>query len=96
MSYFSHNSDNTDDESVADNASLSTISLQNNCCLPWPNYSKYFKVLRTIDNNFFYKKLKIQFLICVGTKVLKDDTRSNLNLRKHLNVSTMYISIPTI
>lgn len=75
---------NSDDESAAEphNASISTISLQN-VCLPWPNYSTYFKVLRIIDDMFFYKKLVIKCLICVGTKVLKVDTRS----RKHLNVS---------
>jgi len=87
---------NSDDESAAEphNASISSISLQN-FCLPWPNYSKYFKVLRVIDDKFFYKKLEIKCLICVGTKVLKVDTRSNSNLRKHLNVST-YLSIPSI
>lgn len=73
-------------------------NLQNlqNFSLPWPNYSKYFKVQRVIEDMFFYKKLEIKCLICVGTKVLKVDTRSNSNLRKHLNVSTYLSIIPSI
>jgi len=60
--------------------------------LPWPNYQQYFKVLRVIEDNFFYKKLEVKCLSCVGTKCYKMDSRSNPNIRKHLSVSTMLIS----
>ncbi|XP_060855059.1 uncharacterized protein LOC132932710 [Metopolophium dirhodum] len=53
--------------------------------LPWPNYQKYFKVLRVIEDNFFYKKLEVKCLSCVGTKCYKVDSRSNSNIRKHLS-----------
>jgi len=60
--------------------------------LPWPNFNKYFKVLRVIEDNFFYKKLEVKCLSCIGTKCYKVDSRSNSNLRKHLSVSTILIS----
>ncbi|XP_025405364.1 uncharacterized protein LOC112679686 isoform X1 [Sipha flava] len=53
--------------------------------LPWPNYQQYFKVLRVIEDNFFYKKLEVKCLSCVGTKCYKVDSRSNSNIRKHLS-----------
>lgn len=88
MSY----SDNTDDESASAVAaaviSKSRVSLAvEQFNFPWPDYSKYFKVLRIIDDCYFYKKLEIKCLACVGIKILKVDTRSNSNLRKHLSVS---------
>ncbi|VVC24756.1 Hypothetical protein CINCED_3A017677 [Cinara cedri] len=51
---------------------------------PWPVYKKYFRVLK-IEDKVCYKKLKVKCLICVGTKELTMDTRSNSNLRKHLS-----------
>lgn len=59
--------------------------------LPWPNFQKYFKVLRVIEDNFCYKKLEVKCLSCVGAKCYKVDSRSNSNLRKHLSVSTNFI-----
>ncbi|XP_022162268.1 uncharacterized protein LOC111028041 [Myzus persicae] len=51
-----------------------------------PNYQKYFKVLRVIEENFFYKKLKVKCLSCVDTKCYKVDSRSNSNKRKHSSI----------
>lgn len=50
--------------------------------LPWPNYRKYFKVIRVIEDNYFYKKLEVKCLSCVGTKCYKVDSRSNSNRYK--------------
>lgn len=49
--------------------------------LPWPNFQKYFRVLRVIEDNFFYKKLEVKCLSCISAKSYKVDSRSNSNLR---------------
>lgn len=73
---------------TGDTASYSVITMHDgdgSLDFPWPVYKKYFRVLK-IEDKVCYKKLKVKCLICVGTKELTMDTRSNSNLRKHLSV----------
>lgn len=51
-------------------------------------YNEHFKVICVLEDKIYYKKLKVKFVNCPGTKEFTIDTRSNSNIRKHLSVST--------
>ena len=70
-------------------ANTSQSSRENvECEVPWPAYSKVFDFLLNLSNE---KNYAFAYKFCIGGKIIHANKSFAANLKKHLNVSIIYL-----